>query len=298
MSRFYTIMVAFLMAMGMVLPAFGGQEPYVALVGEDTAINPFYISPKLLQFTHECTNYPYPYLGETFRSLTPANKIEVCSLKENPQLNKNSLIRKGTKGYYEWYIVLPKDPEGNLNIVLQCGVLKPNSLATWGNDAVQYCAAETGEVIGTGYCTREPQSDVKNTALPTITAWAFAGPYNYQFAPFNLTAYKNPGSYVLSKDPVTGKLVNNGSLQVLNGNGNSRVVLKACMDKTIFVKMPKDGEVNALGQIEAGLAAGDMIYVRMDVPIANTVDIYCHKHSAKIMGIGTYGTLLPDPSCQ
>ena len=71
------------------------------------------------------------------------------------------------------------------------------------------------------------------------------------------------------------KLKNSISLQVLDGSTGSRIALKACMDKTIFVKWPIEGEINALGETEANLEAGDLIKVRMDVPTANTVDIYC-----------------------
>jgi hypothetical protein len=34
------------------------------------------------------------------------------------------------------------------------------------------------------------------------------------------------------------------------------------------------------------LEMGDLIYVRIDVPRANTVDVYCHAQSLKVMGIG------------
>ncbi len=53
-----------------------------------------------------------------------------------------------------------------------------------------------------------------------------------------------------------------------------------------MVKWPKIGKINALGETEANLEAGDLIKVRMDVPTANTVDIYCSAYSVKIGGIG------------
>jgi hypothetical protein len=46
------------------------------------------------------------------------------------------------------------------------------------------------------------------------------------------------------------------------------------------------GQINALGETENDLEAGDLIYVRMDVPRQNTVDIYCHAQSVRVAGIG------------
>ncbi|OGP66432.1 MAG: hypothetical protein A2170_07845 [Deltaproteobacteria bacterium RBG_13_53_10] len=63
-------------------------------------------------------------------------------------------------------------------------------------------------------------------------------------------------------------------------------MLKACLDKTVITKIPVTGQVNALGQVEYDLEAGDLIYVRMDIPINNTVDIYCNAQSVKLAGIG------------
>ena len=58
------------------------------------------------------------------------------------------------------------------------------------------------------------------------------------------------------------------------------------MDKCVVAKIPVTDQVNALGQTEYDLEAGDLLQVRLDVPINNTVDIYCHAQSAKIAGIG------------
>ena len=81
-------------------------------------------------------------------------------------------------------------------------------------------------------------------------------------------------------------MTNSASLQVLDGSANSRIMLKACMDKTVIAKIPVTGQINALGQVEADLEAGDLIYVRMDIPINNKVDIYCNPQSVRLAGIG------------
>jgi len=120
-------------------------------------------------------------------------------------------------------------------------------------------------------------------ALPKIKAIAYPGPFN-SFTPFNLTAFRNPGTY----NPYSaGVLVNNSAGQLLDGvSTGTRILLKSCMDKTIITKLPVTGELNAAGQEETDLEMGDIIYIRMDVPRQNTVDVYCHAESAKVMGIG------------
>ena len=58
------------------------------------------------------------------------------------------------------------------------------------------------------------------------------------------------------------------------------------MDKTVVAKLPVTGQINAAGETETNLVTGDIIYVRMDVPRQNTVDIYCHAQSTRIQGVG------------
>ena len=58
------------------------------------------------------------------------------------------------------------------------------------------------------------------------------------------------------------------------------------MDKCVVAKIPVTDQVNSAGEVESDLEQGDLIYVKMYVPINNTVDIYCHAQSAKIAGIG------------
>ena len=42
-----------LLALLMVAPAFAGEDPYIAVVGNDFLANPFYLSPKYQQFTYD-----------------------------------------------------------------------------------------------------------------------------------------------------------------------------------------------------------------------------------------------------
>jgi hypothetical protein len=308
----------------MVAPAIAGEDPYIATVANDYFIGhiyvPFYFSPKYQQFMYDETVFGvgtgplscvpgatvparngYLRLGdlgcESFFSQTPTIQPEVCDtlgIKDGPgqfytRGYQNAMTTAGNAGWYEWWIRLPKKPSGEINIVIQCGIVKPNAFAVYGFDSVRLCAAETGERIGAGTCVRQEVdpgvSPVNNTALPKITAVAYPGPYN-DFTPFKLTAWKNPSAYTLTFDATTQAMANNGNSQVLDGSSNARILLKACMDKPIVTKLPVTGQINAAGDTETDLEAGDLIKVRMDVPRQNTVDIYCHAFSARLQGVG------------
>jgi len=290
----------------MVAPAMAGEDAYISIVGPDYRGNPFYFSPKYAQFMYDESVFGVttcfdktgvPEKCEVFKAQTPKIQAELCDLDGIgvPPNNidrglKNAKTPAGNSGWYEWWIRLPKKPSGEINLVIQCAVVKPNASAVYGYNAMKWCAAETGERIGAGVCVRQEVdpgvSPVNNTALPKITAIAYPGPYN-DFTPFNLTAWKNPSAYTLTfaaTDPFA--MSNNGNSQLLDGSSNARILLKACMDKSIVTKLPVTGQANALGQLETDLEAGDMIKIRMDVPRQNTVDIYCHELSARLQGVG------------
>jgi len=306
-------LISLVLALVMVTPAFAGQDPYIAVVGNDVEINSFYISPKYQQFAYDQTwfgvpvcwggtpggyNVPYhPSYGagcEQFRSNSPVIQPEICDTEGkvlgvgqfSDRGKTNAVIRHGDEGWYEWYVRLPKKPSGQINLVIQCGILKPNTFADLGYSAVELCAAETGEWIDTGFCTRQEVlagiDPLNWLALPMITAQAIPGPYApVNFTPFNLTAFRNPGTYAFF-----GPMQNNDTLQVLNGSPWTRILLKSCMDKTIVAKLPVTGQINALGQVEWDLEEGDLIHVVMNIPRYNTVDVYCHEQSLRVMGVG------------
>ena len=67
-------------------------------------------------------------------------------------------------------------------------------------EAIEKCAAETGEPIASGLCVRVAKGLLKNAALPTIEVIAHPGCQNQpNFTPFHLTSYRNPGNYVVTK---------------------------------------------------------------------------------------------------
>lgn len=303
-----------LLALFLVSPALAGEDPFLAIVGNDINANPFYFSPKYLQFAFDQTEFDIPVCSgtfptafrnfaagcEQFRSQGPVNQPEICDASgvvNGPgdftfRGEPNARVTARNTGFFEWFIRLPKKPSTSLNICIQCGVLKPNSFALAGFNAVEACAAETGERVSAG-CSRQGvgagTSPIINSALPTLTVKAFPGPFAggtftpggafVPFTPFNLTAFRNPGSYDWLS--LTGD-----ATQVLDGSVSSRILLKSCFDKCVVVKLPVGGEMNDLGQAEQDLEAGDLIDVRLNIPRAGTTDIFCNAQSARILGIG------------
>jgi hypothetical protein len=215
---------------------------------------------------------------------------------------KTAMISKGNSGWYEWVIALPKKPVDELNIEIECGVLKPNTWQFWEYESIEKCAAITGEIVAPGSgCTRVSGSALKTSALPRLEVTAHPGcRHPNTFTPFHLTSYRNPSVYSVTRatdpqcPPGIKCLNNSASMQILDGTVGTRIALKACMDKTILVKLPVEGEINELGEEEAALEPGDLIKVRMAIPTANTVDVYCSKYSVTIGGIGIPASLLKD----
>ena len=303
---------ACLLALFMVAPVMAGEDPFVAIVGDDLLdANLWYLSPKEQQFLYDQINFGVPVSGETFVSQMPVIQPEICDTTGtvidpingvfDTVGNLNAVVRKQDNGTFAWYIRLPKKPNA-LNICFQCGVLKPNTFRELGFNAVLECAGYTGERIGTGFCTRDDvnpgQNPIIPTALPQILAAAAPGPYN-SFTPFLLTAYRNPGTYNLTSRIIDGDaglidqhecpaLTDSQALQVLNGTDSTgtRIMLKSCFDKCINIKLPVTGQINAAGQTEADLELGDLILVQMFIPRTNTVDVYCNAQSVKLVGIG------------
>ncbi len=314
-------LITLVVALCMVTPAVAGENLFVAVVGNDIQANPFYVSQKLQQFLYDQTtpwesyprvcydNYQNPTLFppvttntivggvgcEQFGSNGCRDQSEVCLIPPtNYQGERNVKIGAGDAGFFEWYVRLPEEPVGAINLCFQCGVLKP------GSNLVNGCAAETGERIVSGTCTSQTVGPGTNPLLigqlPKITAIAYPGPYNVFTKSFHLTAFKNPGNYNLSFDSTRDgfPIKNNAASQVLDGSNQTRVLLKSCMEKCILVKLPVggdpldgiSGQINALGEEEADLMAGDLIYVKMSFPRTNGVDIYCNSQSLKVQGVG------------
>lgn len=242
-------LIGCLVVLAMVPAAFAGEDVYISVVGNDILANTFYLSEKHQQFLYDQEGLGWsesaPVCYGKFPSVVPQTRVgaEGCEqfrankVLDQPEIcdtngvyngygdyvfsgEPNAVVRKQNAGYFEWWVRLVKKPSGEINLVLECGVLKPNTFAFEEFNAVRLCAAETGERIGTGFCTRnqvDPNvNPIVNSSLPKITAIAYPGPQSLGFAPFHLTAYKNPSTYTLSTktDPVTGvtAMTNNSSL--------------------------------------------------------------------------------------
>jgi len=239
-----------------------GTEPALQGVCEATNADPFYYSPKYAQFMYNENAEPF-FIPAKFGTFPPVNQYtrqvgddttppfdatadagkeqfrsktlnyipDPCRLDAPGALSAKTPA--GNVGFYEWFIRVPKKPDGEINIAIQCGIVKPNAYIV----GVEGCAAETGERLGFGLCVRQEVdagvSPVNQAALPTLTAIAYPGPYS-DFTPFNLTAFKNPSAYTLTFDAATGAINNSGNAQVLNGSTAARVLLKACMDKVVL----------------------------------------------------------------
>src|SRR4030042_6166382 len=132
--KFYITLLMLVVVMILVAPAFAGEEPFAASVYEDSEIPPFYISPKLAQFTHPDTFYYghcyyyfcnppgpvdpevcvwLPWSGcflcsskcqERFSSKTAPISPEVCCEKDTRECPEvgNSRIPMGNGGWNEW----------------------------------------------------------------------------------------------------------------------------------------------------------------------------------------------------
>jgi hypothetical protein len=274
-------------------------EDYIAVVGNDSEANSFYFSFQDLLNMHDqnqlgvlvcdpgslfpdAYNMPYhPSYGagcEQFRSNSPVIQPEVCDVngkwhgvRLNPQFedggNKNARVSYSSAGWYEWYVRLPVQPTRDIRLVLRCGVLMANEFAFLHYDSVKcpephsedFCYAYTGaDVDKSGEII---ENSMIIGTLPKITAKAYPGP-NSTFAPFILTA----------------RSINGWPNQLLNGSPRTRIVLESCTDTEIVVAMPTAKKT---------LEAGDLIYLRMDIPnhVKKYTDLYCHEQSLKVMGL-------------
>jgi hypothetical protein len=322
MKRLTSVAVAVGLVVGAASTTWAGQEPYVGAVGEDDQMNTYYLEPKLWAWLHSETtsDTTWRWDGDEVwdvdfdNEVDPAeifqvssgiivNHPEVCikpqevlngipgpannDLLWEGELEPTAWLTHGNEGWYKWRINLPKKPRGNINIVVQCGILKDNSY-TYPN-AIEECAGETGEKLGPGVCTRA--NDVKGTqvmllaGLPKVTAVAFPDP-SRGVDPFHLTSFKTPSFYALGFKPDGSLKPVQSSHVILDGSNASRISLKACQPESMYVKIPVNGQINGLGETEVPLEAGEEIEVTLQFPDGHPMDIYCNKYSVKLMGLG------------
>lgn len=288
MRNLRPIAVLITLALGSV-PAHAGQSPFVAAAGDECALGDFYLSPKHQQFTYGIdAALASPEYFVTTRGIGPAP--EQCNVDFLSSVaNQNWHLPNRDVGAYSWLIQLPQKPQSSLEIVLQCGLLKPNT-ELFG---VLLCGGESGERVDS-FCERDflfdqPGLNPGNPSwMPTVRARALTP--DSSMPAFQLTAYLNPSDYELTTS--LGATTNSSSLGILDGSTVSRVQLKSCMDKVVVVKLPVAGQLNTLGQVEFELEALDLIEVVLTFPRGHSMDVYCHAQSAQIRGLGDPQTLV------
>ena len=140
-------LVGSLLVLALASASFAGEDPYIAIVGNDADFNEFYFSSKYQQFLFDqdlfgiptCREdgvpFPdrssftrFPTSGgtgcEMFLSNRPTNQPEVCdTLGETIGTGAwiysglpNARITAGNQGWFEWYVFLPKKPSGEITI--------------------------------------------------------------------------------------------------------------------------------------------------------------------------------------
>jgi hypothetical protein len=132
-------------------------------------------------------------------------------------------------------------------------------------------AQQTGRYLVWGQPIFDP------TANPTITVKAINGPYN-SFTTFFMDGRKLPGlDTVAMKDKL--------------------YTSKALFDEGIVLVMPRTGDVNQSGQMMKALKQGDMIKVRIKIPVTNPCDIRYGQGSVILKYIGVVGNYMLDAYC-
>jgi hypothetical protein len=165
-------------------------------------------------------------------------------------------------GVYEWQIVLQMKPETDLNINIFDCVTKHNTF-----NIVDY-AEQTGR-----YRADWGQLFFVQSANPSITAVAYPG----QFA----TPGFSDGLILDARAmPTLGLVALNQALYTS----------KAHWEEGIVVKLPQNGDVSTSGQTEYNLKQGDKIFVRVDVPFNNSVDINYGPSNVIVKYVGVIGT--------
>lgn len=166
------------------------------------------------------------------------------------------------QGIYEWWIVLQRKPESDININIMDCVLKFNETDIWTH------ADQTGRY-------RMPWNELIFNASrnPMISAEAYPGPYATTGfdTPLTLDARTLPGLTRVALNEVL-------------------YTSKGLFPEGIVVALPDTGVDNISGQVESNLKQGDIIHVKVEVPGTNSVDVYYGEDSVLLKYIGILET--------
>ena len=221
----------------------------------------------------------YTYNGKTWKSVydewfyTQAGQLspDIC-YGEVGDCNTGRIVSALTDAYnigvYQWQIVLQMKPETDLNINIFDCVTKHNTFDIVNN------AEQTGR-----YRADWGQLFFVQSANPSITVAAFPGQFATPGWPL-ITAVA-PGMVL------DARMMPSLGLMALD---QALYTSKAHWEEGIVVKLPQNGDVNTSGQTEVNLKQGDKIYVRVDVPFNNSVDIAYGPSNVIVKYVGVIGT--------
>ena len=162
---------------------------------------------------------------------------------------------------FEWLIVLQMAPETHLNLNIRDCVLKQGMTNIW-----KY-AQQTGR-----YRNADGQLIFNKSSNPRISVRAIAG----------------SRSVVTEGTAVYMDAAHMPTLDL--GCLDSKLYTSTALwEEGIVLKLPEPGSFNQCGQPMWPLREGDMIYVRIDIPFNNPVDIYYGLDNVDIKYVGTKG---------
>jgi hypothetical protein len=171
---------------------------------------------------------------------------------------------------YEWLIVLQMKPESDINVNIYDCVLKHNTFDIWSG------AEQTGR-----YRAPWGQLFFVPTANPIMTVQAYPGPYatpGFPSAGITLDARVLPGLDLVAMD-------------------QQLYTSKALWSEGLVMALPQTGNTNASGQAEYNLKQGDKIYVKVEIPGNNTVDLFYGQDNVILKYIGIVGTWYYGNAC-
>jgi len=170
---------------------------------------------------------------------------------------------------YEWWIVLQMKPESDINVNIYDCVLKHNTFDVWEG------AEQTGR-----YRAPWGQLFFVPTANPIMTVAAYPGPYATPgfTVPITLDARVLPGLDLVAMD-------------------QQLYTSKALWSEGLVMALPQTGNTNASGQAEYNLKQGDRVYVKVEIPGNNTVDLFYGQDNVILKYIGIVGTWYYGSAC-
>ena len=163
--------------------------------------------------------------------------------------------------FYQWLIVLQMMPETDLDLNIRDCVLKENQTDIW------FYAQQTGR-----YRQSNGKLVFKKLRNPRLTVWAIPGPKASPGFddPFLMDARKMPNLGAVTLD-------------------NRLYTSKALWEEGIVMALPEPLGSNDDGDPQYVLREGDMMFVQVNIPYNNPVDIWYGPDNVVIKYVGIVG---------